>query len=222
MDGKINVLDIDIDSCTAKEAMRRTMKYLESEPISIIEMVTADRLMQMDETPELKKDVRDFDLILAGDKAVLEAAEISDRRALQEVEGRIYLKMFLRYLHKNHKRLYLLVESEEEGQEFYNYFQNSYGGVQIIGLAKVSALNRADDMLVNAINGGETDCVIAALGAPLQEDFIVKNKSLLDTRIWLGIGKGTLAGRKSGNSQGRIAHFFEKYILKKELEKRKK
>ena len=31
-------------------------------------------------------------------------------------------------------------------------------------------------MLVNAINGGEVDCIFAALSAPLQEDFIMKNR----------------------------------------------
>ena len=44
-------------------------------------------------------------------------------------------------------------------------------------------------MLVNAMNGGEIDCIIAALSAPLQEDFIIKNKNLLDVRIFLGIAR---------------------------------
>ena len=92
----------------------------------------------------------------------------------------LYLKMFMRYLHKNHKRLYLLVESEEEGQEAFRYLQKAYSGVQLVGLAKVSAEGRADDMLVNAINGSEVDCVLSALSVPLQEDFIAKNRNLLD------------------------------------------
>lgn len=58
------------------------------------------------------------------------------------------------------------MESEEEGQRFFDYLQRYYEGVQVIGLAKVSAANRADDMLVNAMNGGEIDCIIAALSAP--------------------------------------------------------
>ena len=59
----------------------------------------------------------------------------------------------MRYLHKNHKRMYLLVESEEDGQEAFRYMQRTYSGIQLVGLAKVSAEGRADDMLVNAING---------------------------------------------------------------------
>lgn len=222
MSSKISVLDIDIYNCTAKEAMKETMDYLQSELVSVIEMVTVDGLMQMDEMPELKADIRGFDLVLAGDRTILEAAEITDRKYLQETEGHVFLKMFLRYIHKNHKRIYLLVESEEEGQTAYAYLERSYGGVQIVGLAKVSAENRADDMLVNAINGGEVDCVISTLSAPLQEAFIAKNKSVLNTRVFLGVGKGILPIGHRGFGQNRFTQFLMKRIFKKEMEKRKK
>ena len=160
MDSKISVLDIDIDNCSAKEAMKKTMEYMGTEPVNIVEMATVGGLMQMDSMQQLKEDICRFDLILAGDKTILEAADITDRKHLQETEGRVFLKMFMRYLHKNHKRIYLLVESEAEGQAIFDYLQKNYYGLQVVGLAKVSASNRADDMLVNDINGGEVDCIL--------------------------------------------------------------
>lgn len=222
MNDKISVLDIDIDNYTAKEAMKETVRYLESDPVNVVELVTVDGLMQMDEVPELKDDIRKFDLVLAGDKTILEAADITDRRTIQETEGHVFMKMFFRYIHKNHKRVYLLVESEEEGEHLYNYLEHSYSGSQIVGLAKVSAQNRADDMLVNAINGGEVDCVISILSSPLQEEFIAKNRGILNTRIWMGLGKGILPVGRPGFGQGRITQFFLKRIFKNEIEKRKR
>lgn len=222
MSEKINVLDIEIDELTAKEAMKEAIEYMLSEPVSIIEMVTVDGLMQMGEVQNLKEEIRRFELVLAGDKTILEAAEVTERRYLQETENRTFLKMFLRYLHKNHKRVYLLVETEEEGEKFYNYLEHYYSGLQTVGLAKVSAQNRADDMLVNAINGGEVDCVLAALSVPLQEEFIVKNRGVLNTRIWLGLGKDILPVGRKGAGQKKITQFFTKHIFKKEIEKRKR
>lgn len=221
MNRKINVLDIDIDNCSAKEALKKTIEYMDSVPVNTVEMVTVDGLMQMDDMPELKDEMWKFDLLMAGDKTILEAADVTEKRYLQEAEDQLFLRMFLRYLHKNHKRVYLLVESEEEGQTFFDYLQKHYDGVQVVGLAKVSATNRADDMLVNAINGGEVDCVIAALLAPLQEDFIIKNRNLLDVRLWLGIGKCTLPVCKNGFVSGKLGQFLVKYIFKREIEKRK-
>ena len=110
MDSKIRVLDVDIDQCSAKEAMKKAMSYLETEPVSVIETATVEGLMQVDDMPSVKEAVSKFDLVLAGDKTILEAADITDRKFLQETEGQVFLKMFMRYLHKNHKRVYLLVE----------------------------------------------------------------------------------------------------------------
>ena len=150
MNEKINVLGVNIDSFTAKEAMKETIAFLESEPVSVIDVVSVDALMQMNDLPELKEKMNEFDMILPGEKLILEAAE--ELELPEEINMKLYLKMFMRYLHKNHKRLYLLVESEEEGQEAFRYLQKAYSGIQLVGLAKVSAEGRADDMLVNAIN----------------------------------------------------------------------
>lgn len=221
MGEKINVLDIDIDKCTAKEAMQSVMDYMDQEPLHIIELATIDGVLQADAIQILKSEIQEFDLILAGDRAILEAAGIEDHKYLQEVEKKTFLKLFFQYLHKNHKRIYLLVETEEEGTSYYNYFQQHHSGIEIVGMAKMSADDRADDMLVNAINGGEADCIIAALSTPLQEDFIIKNKKLLDVRIWLGIGKNQLPYEKEHPIVEAFRRFVLKHVIKKEVEKRK-
>ena len=219
MNEKINVLGVNIDSFTAKEAMKETIAFLESEPVSVIDVVSVDALMQMNDLPELKEKMNEFDMILPGEKLILEAAE--EPELPEEINMELYLKMFMRYLHKNHKRLYLLVESEEEGQEAFRYLQKAYSGVQLVGLAKVSAEGRADDMLVNAINGSEVDCVLSALSVPLQEDFIAKNRNLLDARVWIGVGKKIFSPRKPGFGQGKIAKYLLNHIFRREMEKNK-
>lgn len=222
MSDKINVLDIEIDELTAKEALKRAIGCMDSDPVSVIEMVTAGGLMQMDERADLKREMESFELVLAGDRTILEAADVGERKYLQETENGTFLKLFIRYLHRNHKRVYLLVESEEESEEFYDYIERVHSGIQIVGMAKVSAENRADDMIVNAVNGGEADCVLAALSAPLREDFIVKNRGLLNTRVFMGMDKEVLPFTKQTPGTGRLSRFILKHIFKKEMEKRKR
>lgn len=217
----MNVLDIGIDHCSAKEALKKTIEYLESAPVSTVELVTVEGFMQMGDSPQVKEQIRTFDLVMAGDTMVLEAAGSAEKKLFQETENNTYLKMVLQYLHKQHKRLYLLVESEEEGREFYSFLQKCYRGAQIAGMAKISAQNRADDMLVNDMNAGEIDCIIAALSSPLQEEFIHKNKNRINACLWMGIGKGAVPGQKSGAFSERIGLFLAKHIFRKEIEKRK-
>ena len=80
MSEKINVLDLEIDKLSAKEAMKASMEYMLSDPVNVIELVTVDRLMQINERAELKDEVREFDLVLAGDRTILEAAEVTERK----------------------------------------------------------------------------------------------------------------------------------------------
>lgn len=222
MGGRINVLDVNIDNFTAKEAMKQFVSFMQSEPISVVEMVTVDSLMQIDGVCGLKSDIGYFDLVLAGDTTVLEAADITEKQYLCETKEHTFLRMLLRYMHKHHKRVYLLVESEEEGQEVLSYLECNYQGVQIVGMAKVSAENRADDMIVNAINGAETDCVISVMSSPLQEAFVTGNRSILNANVWLGLGKEILPLNRTGIVQNRFSQYVIKKIFQKEIEKRKK
>lgn len=222
MSKKMSVLDISIDNFTAKEAMQEALAYMESDLVSVIELVTIESLMELGTEAELKEEIENFDLILAGNKTILEAAEITDHKCLRETEDKTFLKMFLRYLARKHKRVYLLVESEEEGQKMFGHFEEYYRGTQIVGMAKVSAKNRADDMLINAINGEEVDCVLSALSSPLQEELISKNRNVMNARVWLGLGKDGIPVSAKGIGGGRIGQFFMKQIFKKEIEKSKK
>ena len=78
--------------------MKETIAFLESEPVSVIDVVSVDALMQMNDLPELKEKMNEFDMILPGEKLILEAAE--EPELPEEINMELYLKMFMRYLHK--------------------------------------------------------------------------------------------------------------------------
>ena len=77
------------------------------------------------------------------------------------------------------------------------------------------------DMLVNAINGSEVDCILSALSVPLQEDFIAKNRNLLDARVWVGVGNRMFSDHRQGLGHGKLAKFLLNHIFKREMEKNK-
>lgn len=222
MDNRINVLDINIDKLTAKEAMKRFIEFLGTEPVDVIELVTAESLMQMDEMPGLKTQADSFEMVLAGETTILKSAGIQDKNTLSETEKQVFLKMMFRYLHRNHKRVYLLVDTQEQGEELYDYLERSYYNIQVGGMAKVAAEDRADDMIVNAVNGAEVDCVISVMSAPLREDFILNNRNRLNARVWLGVGGELPSQKQTGIGQRRFSRFLIKKLFQKEVERRKR
>lgn len=227
MGKNINIMDVNIDICTAKEAMRLAIECMESEKLSIFELLTSNILLHLDAMPELKKELSEFELLIAGETTLLKAAGIADKKLIQEIENRVFLKMFMRYLKKNHKRVYLLAETKDENKEFQEYMNQFYCGIEIAGALSVTDEQktdeqRTDDMIVNAINGSEVDCVLSILSSPLQEQFVVRNRNLLNTRVWLSLGREIIPVCKKKMKHNRLMQFVIRRILQKEIEKQKK
>ena len=194
MEEKISIFDIEMDNLTAKETMIQAMQFLESESIDTIEIMSMDMLLSGQEDMEWKEQVGRIGIVLPGDKEILTAADVHDRKRLQEAEERVFLRMFMKYLQKNHGRVYLLAETEEELEE----------------------------TVINDINGTETDCILSVLPSPYQEQFISENKALLNARVWFGCGPALGRSYDDLRIFRRIKHFFIKKTFWHRVEKEQK
>lgn len=222
MSETICVLDVKIENCSAKQAMKASVEFMGTAATSVVELVTIETLMLARDKPGLKEVIEQSDLVLPGQEEILEAAGVIDARYIQETRTQTYLRMYLKYLHKNHSRVYLLVETEEEADRLTAHLVSRYRGIQIAGAAKVASGTDMDDMLVNAINGGEVDCVIAILSSPIQEEFIARNRSLINARMWLGAGK-LMEPIYKGRSKGeKVAAFVDRMFFMRATRKNRR
>ena len=74
MKSRVNVLEIELNNNTAKEAMQKVMEYMQTEPMNIVEIISANTLVKSKEDENLKDNIAQADLVLAGEQAVLEVA----------------------------------------------------------------------------------------------------------------------------------------------------
>lgn len=222
MNETIRVLDVNINNYSAKQAMKASVGYMGTAVTNVVELATMEALMCAREEPEFREIISQSDLVLPGQKEILEASGNTDGRLLREVEDQTYLRMFLKYLHRNHCRVYLLVETDEEVDELTECMTSAYRGMQIVGAARVAESSSDDDMLVNAVNGGEVDCVISVLPSPVQEKFIARNRSLINARMWLGAGKVMEAIYKERSGRSKVFSFFIRLFFKREARKNQK
>lgn len=222
MEDVLQVLDVAVDCHSAKENMKKVVQYMESEPMNLVEMITMQTLVDIPQEDEITVQMKEFDLTFAGNKEILQAAEVTRPDYLKEAEEMLFMKMFLRYLHKNRKRVFLIADTAELLDALIEYAKNRYSGIRISGTASMEEHGVSDDMIVNMVNGTETDCIMAFLPSPLQEQFALRNKSLLNARMWMGLGTDVKDKLMGSLVKNKLKTFFVRQFLKKKIKDEKK
>ena len=214
MGEKINIFDVEIPCIKAKEAMIRAMYYMEQESLNTIELLSMKMLLNGQEDTQWKEQLNGLSMILPGRVEILEAAQVKDSILLRETDDKLFLRMFMKYMQKNHKKLFLLAESEEKLDKAEELLIRQNRGIQIIGKAVITQDGERIQNVINAINGTETDCILSVLSSPFQEQFIQRNKALLNARVWLGCGTAFRQNFEDMRLNNRIRHFVMKRLFR--------
>lgn len=220
MNENIQVLGLKLNNLTAKDAMKSVMSYMETEPVNVIEMVTMNTLAKFQDMEDAGEMFETFDIALASDKGILAAAGVKEERRLKEADELLFIKMVLKYLHRNSTRVFLLAETQADLQKLEMYMEEDYANIQVIEMATMEEQGASDDMLLNLVNGAEAECILSALPSPMEEQFIYRNKSLVNARIWLGLGELLDELKKEKTGFRKIKEFILRQLLKKEMAKK--
>ena len=222
MEEKIKVLGVEMNCLTAKETMVLAMQFMENDPVDTIDMMTMDSLMNNQDDEAWISQAGDFKLVLPGESEILEAAEVRDRVKLKETENRTFLKMFMKYLQKNQKRVYLLADTEEAISKAEGAIRRYNRGIRLTGHACLNRDDNREEEVVNDINGTETDCVLSVLTPPYQESFISRNRTLINAKLWFGCGPMLSRSYDDRKVLQQIRHFFRKTMFRRQVEKQQK
>ena len=57
MNEKMNVLDVQLDDCTAKDAMKIIAEYMQTEELNTVDIVTVDTLMRATQLDGMKEEL---------------------------------------------------------------------------------------------------------------------------------------------------------------------
>ena len=104
-------------------------------------------------------------------------------------------------------------ESEEEFLKTRNLLRNRNRGIRFSGYSVLDPQEAREENVINEINGTETDCILSVLHTPYQEEFISRNKALLNVRVWLGCGAVFAQQYENKGPAGRLKHFLQKKLF---------
>lgn len=222
MGRNIEVLGIGLDDCTAKDAMKAITEFIKEETANLVEVVTVESVVRMTQNEAQERENGTIDLMVPGDRAILEAAEVKDEKMLREAKNDDFLKLLFQYLHKNAASIFLLADTMDEAETLKKNIQKKYKHIEIAGVMEVPEGTTADDMIINTINGSEAACLIASVTSDRQEAFILRCRNILNVKLWVGISQAERFFEKRDTLAQRIAVFHKQNSLKRRALKEKK
>lgn len=218
MENRIDIFDIEIDALTAKDTLKKIVQYMKSETLSTVEVVTLELLVQGQDNPKWREQMNQIDLILPGERDILdasekaagllEASESLDSHLLKELEKKVFFKMFLKYLQRSQKKVFLLAGREEDLLLLKEAVRPFMRGMPEAGWAVLPRDSGLEESIINEINSVEPDCILSVLPYPAQESFISDAKALLNARVWIGFGLSLIQENQKKRPVRKLRRFF--------------
>ena len=180
-------------------------------------------LMEAEKDEELRNAISSLDLAIIGQKEILEVAGVGTMQRIKETEENDFFYEFLKRLERNHKRLFLLGETEEKNNRIKEKLIEQYPQLSIVGEYALENCIGDQAAVINEMNAATPDLVLSVLPSPTQEHFFWEHKDKINARIWYGVGDVEIDGRTGVKKmvtsllhRGRLKSSIEKYEKKKE------
>lgn len=222
MTKKVEILGIQLDNYTVREAIMCVERYLTNGVLNTIETVSLQMLMDSEKNPALREALGSLDLTVIGDREILEAAGIGTMQRIRETEENDFYFEFFKRIERNQKSVFLLGETAEKTGEFQAELEREFPRLIFAGSYAVDQCGGDVDAVINDMNAAMPDVVASALPSPLQEEFLGSHKAKMDAGIWYGVGKipaqgerrGVLARLKSRIHRGKLVSSMNQYVEK--------
>ena len=182
---KMQVLGIELQDHTVREAMKKTDAFLRDGKVSTIAYITMRGLMEAEGSQERPDFLRELDLTVPADSDILRAAGIATRNRVREVDNDEFLTEFLRKIVRGRQTVYLLTSTQGQLQLLRDGLLSYQENLRIIGSYSLDELEQDDDYLVNEINVETPNVLITNISSPQREAFFEANQMKLNVEVWL-------------------------------------
>ena len=186
---KLDILGLELDNYTVREAMLRAETYLNNNEMNTIETISMSMLEKAGHDEKMRACLKNLDLAVIGEKEILLAAGVNSTQRMKETIENTFFYEFMKRLLRNKKTIYLLGEKETDVKKLEIFLHNEYEKVRIVGKDAMENCIGDLDAVVNAINVETPDLVFSVLPSPYQEEFLMENKGKLSIGIWYGLGE---------------------------------
>ena len=198
----------ELEVLTVNEAMRVMLEGLEEDTFKTIDMLSGQMLEECKDIDGWLDIIENMDAIVPGDVKLLDKTGILDKKLNKEASGRLFIKMFLRYMNKNRKKVFVISREEDVLVSTMKRLKTYGSGMKVDGMSFNELTGRSEDEIINEINAMDADCILSVLPSPFQEKFLSEKKAYINGRIWLGCGC-IITEENPGTKRKRLLEFLK-------------
>ena len=169
-----------------KESLDKIGVFLRTDTKHTLFFLNADCLRQTQRDRHYLNILNSADLVLSDGIGLRFATWLFGGRMKDNCNGTDLSPLIMKEAAKQGLRVFFLGGKEGIAEKAADNIKNKVSGIQIVGVH--SGYFEDDDEVINKINLSGADILFVAMGVPLQEKWITKNRDKLNSKLCLGVG----------------------------------
>lgn len=153
-----------------------------------IYFLNADCVNKSCKDQEYRRILRNSSLVLADGIGIQIATGMSGGKMAANLNGTDLLPHLCEFSIKNKKKVYLLGAKPGVAEKMKNNLEASYPGIEVVGFCDGYFERKTEGKVLEEISDLKADIVLVAMGVPLQEKWISKNRASISSGLVLGVG----------------------------------
>ena len=205
----IKILGVEIDNVNTEEAVLRTKKLIETSQKSckLIVAPNTEFIMKAQEDEEFFNVLKTAELATPDSVGVMLGGKLQKRKFKARIPGQMYFRSVLEYGAQNSWSFYLLGGRGDIPKLAKENVEKLFPGVNIVGYHEGYFETDSEEKVIEEINTLQPNVLFVAMGAPIQEKWIYKNKDRL--KVDVATGQGGTFDYEAGNIK-RAPRFIQK------------
>ena len=188
---QIQLLGMTIPNYSLREELQLAQDALRDERLRLLLTVSMQSLIKVSssESQQVKECVEQADLIVVEDPEILSVAGINSSQRIREAEDHLFFTELLKRLQRGQQQVYLVASKNAALEKIREILRERYEKLHIVGQYSIEDYPDDLDRMINEINSAAPDVIISVMPTPLQEEFLVANRSKLLAKLWYGLGE---------------------------------
>lgn len=193
VDNITELMDIRLNLVGKKDLGRKMAEYMNDDRMDVILFADTGMVMDAADRKTYAANLEEAVLVLPAENALFTRKELAFYKERRFLIGQDGLASILQYVGEETASMYLVGDNEKDLRIFMESCKAFYPNINITGAYHVEPelreeLKVSDEIIVNEINGEDTDILVVMMSSPGQEEWIRENKTILRAKICIGAG----------------------------------